>query len=77
MTWAKIVAGLLSFLNSLVAWFKAEAIRKAERDAIEVEARREHDRLVAAADAARNSVSRDPADIAADPNNRRRSVPKP
>lgn len=77
MAWAKIVAGLVSLLSNLVAWFKAEAIRKAERDAIEVEARREQDRLVAAADAARNSVSDDPADIAADPNNRSRTVRRP
>lgn len=77
MTWTKIIAGLVSLLTSLVAWIKTEAIKKAERDAMELDARREEDRLVAAADAARDGVSDAPDDIANDPNNRRRPVPKP
>jgi hypothetical protein len=78
MTWAKIVASLLSILNWLAAQISRSQAKSEGRNEAELEARREADRVSDAARDAASRVSDDPADIATDPNNRRgRSSPLP
>jgi hypothetical protein len=72
MTWASIIAGLVSLFSSLAAWFRSEASKQEGRNEVELEGRRELDRLNGAADAARDSVPDDIEAIRSDPRNRRR-----
>ncbi|HEU0310667.1 MAG TPA: hypothetical protein VFR36_05565 [Sphingomicrobium sp.] len=72
MTWAKIIAGLLSLLRTVARWIEEGRIRADERNRIELEARRARDARIAAADAAVDRLQHDPESVAADPRNRRR-----
>lgn len=72
MTWAKIIAGLVSFFNWLARRIGEAEAEQRGKDKAELEGRRELDRITDAADAARNRVSDDLEAIKADPRNRRR-----
>lgn len=72
MSWAKIIAGLVSFFNWLARRIDEAKAEQRGRDDAELDARRELDRLAAAADAARDGVSNDLNAIKADPRNRRK-----
>jgi len=72
MSWAQTIARVVGLLAALVAWLKERSIRKAERDAIELEGRKELDRLDSAAGDAQQRVQPDDIEQAkSDPNNRR------
>jgi hypothetical protein len=73
MTWAKIIAGVVGFLNWLARKFDEEKARQQGVDDAELEARRKADDASVAADAAADRVRDDTwRDIVDDPDNRKR-----
>lgn len=73
MTWAKILAGVVGFLNWLARKFDEEKARQQGVDDAELEARRKADDASVAADTAADRVRDDTwRDIVDDPDNRKR-----
>jgi hypothetical protein len=73
MTWAKILAGIVSLLNWLARKLDEDKARQQGADNAELEARRKADDASVAADAAADRVRDDTwRDIVDDPDNRKR-----
>lgn len=72
MTWAKLIAGLLSLFRTVARWIEEGRIRQSERDRIELDALRARDARIAVANAAVDGLQHDAESVAADPRNRRR-----
>jgi hypothetical protein len=73
MTWAKIIAGVVGFINWLARKFDEEKARQQGVDDAELEARRKADDASVAADTAADRVRDDTwREIVDDPDNRKR-----